>query len=69
MKQEEITEKKYAKPGAVRYGWRRTGYVGNKPHKIKIKEIKDNVFESGQQKNAAQFTKSLQNVADYVQMK
>ena len=41
----------------------------NKQHKSKISKIEDDVFEIGAVKHASQFSKSLQNVADYVQIK
>ena len=41
----------------------------NKPHKSKISMIQDEVFEIGSVKHAAQFTKSLLNVPDYIQIK
>ena len=44
-------------------------YVGNKPFKSKLKAIKDDVFEMRSVKNAAQFSRSLLSIADYVQLK
>ena len=69
IKQEDSTEKKTPKPRATRDGHKRKGYMGNKPYKSKIMEIKGDVFKVGSSKNAAQFTKSLLNVADYIQIK
>ena len=44
------------------------GYVTNETYKSKIKAIKDNIFKIGSVRNAAQFTRSLANIADYTQM-
>ena len=43
-------------------------YVAKKSNQSEVKVIDDNVFEKRLTKNAAQFTKSLQNIASYVQM-
>ena len=43
--------------------------MSNKPYNIKIKQIKDDIFEVESVKNAAQFTRLLLNVANYVEMK
>ena len=40
--------------------------VTNKPFKSKVKAIEDDVFEMGSVKNAAQFSRSLLNIADNV---
>ena len=41
----------------------------NKPHRSKISRIENDVFEIGSVKHAFQFSKSLKNVANYLQMK
>ena len=69
MKKEHNTKKKYQKPAATRDGQKRGSYIANKPYKNKIETIEDDVFKIGSVKNVAQFTWSLLNVADYVQMK
>ena len=43
--------------------------TADKPHKSKISNIEDDVFEIGSLKHSFQFSNSLQNVGDYVQIK
>ena len=45
------------------------GYITKKPFKSNAKEIEYDVFEIGSIINEAQFTRSLLNIADHVQMK
>ena len=40
----------------------------SKPHKGKLKEIEEDVFKCGAARHGTQFTKSLKNIADYVQI-
>ena len=51
-------------------GW---DYKGERPpykaFKSKVEGLEDAVFESGSVEHAAQFTKTLEGIADYVQIK
>ena len=56
--------------GRVNQRWaKRQNYLGNKPYKSKVKLIEDDVFEVGSTQNAAQVTKSILSITDYIQVK
>ena len=67
--EDETGEKKLQWQSNMRDNLRQTSYGGNTPFKSKIKAMENVIFEMGSVKNAAQFSRSLLNIADYVQMK
>ena len=64
-----IQGKRYPRNNLTQRRTKVRGTITNKPFKSKIKSIEDDLFEVGSVKNAAQFLRSLLNIADHVQTK
>ena len=68
MKQEDTVGKKNSTGWNNQGREKRPNYRSNKPYTSKVKVIEDDVFELRLTQNAAQFIKSLLNIANYIQV-